>query len=82
MAASIAAYEEPFTVVSETDSVKEVFQKTQENAKTALDITLAQNKEETMQAVAKAILRAQNVQVHAIYRTAAVATDWYFSCCN
>jgi DNA-binding MurR/RpiR family transcriptional regulator len=78
VAASIAAYEEPFTVVSETDSVKEVFQKTQENVKTALDITLAQNKEETMQAVAKAILRAQKVQVHAIYRTAAVATDWYF----
>ena len=68
----------PFSVVTDGDSLKEMLQKTTESIGDALKNTSALNDEETLRAVGDLILGAKKVEIYGIFRSAVVATDFYF----
>lgn len=72
------ASDTPFSVVTDGDSLKEMLQKTTESIGDALKNTSALNDEETLRAVGDLILGAKKVEIYGIFRSAVVATDFYF----
>lgn len=70
--------EEPFSMVQDSDSLKEILQKTTASIGDALENTAVLNDEETLRAVGDMILGAKKVEIYGIFRSAVVATDFYF----
>lgn len=70
--------EEPFSELQETDGVKEALQKKSHGIFEALKKTLAINDEEALKRVADKILRAKKVELYGVFRSAVVATDFYY----
>ncbi len=70
--------DEPFSMVKDSDSLKEILQKTTVSIGDALENTSVLNDEETLRAVGDLILGAKKVEIYGIFRSAVVATDFYF----
>jgi len=70
--------EKPFSVVTEDDSLCEIFRKTADNVSEALHNTTIQNSEEALRAVCDRILAAKKIEIYGFFRSAAVATDLSF----
>lgn len=70
--------EQPFSAVGKEDTFKEILDKTTGGIYDALKNTSVLNDEETLKAVAEMILRAKKVEIYGVFRSAAVATDFYF----
>ena len=68
----------PFSTVSNSDSMTEIFAKTAKNIADALGNTAALNDEKMLSEVCEMILRARRVEIYGVYRSAVVATDFYF----
>lgn len=79
IAACLSGFEKiPFSVAEKTDGAKEVMKKTAQGFMQSLKNTLAVNDEETLERVASRILNANKVQIFGVYRSAVVATDFYY----
>lgn len=61
-----------------TDSMKEILKNTQKNISEGLLNTLSLNDEQVLKSVAERILKAKKVEIYGIYRSAVVATDFYY----
>ncbi len=68
----------PFSTVSGKDSMKDIFSKTSDNICAALANTAALNDEQTLRDVCEMILGAKKVEIYGVFRSAVVATDFYF----
>lgn len=69
---------ESYTVVEESDTVKDVLMKTASNSEQALRHTKEINTEKTLKSIADKILNAKKVEIYGVYRSAAVATDFCY----
>lgn len=78
IAASLHEEKRPFNVASEKDSLKEIFDKTAGGIYDALKNTSVLNDEQTLKSVAQKIQNAKKVEIYGVFRSAAVATDFYF----
>ena len=80
VAASLSEYQKHSFVsaAEEGDSVKDVLQKTTESILSALHNTEAVNDDTSLQRAAELILRAKKVEIYGVYRSAVVATDFYY----
>lgn len=78
IASCISTHETPFSVVEESDSLKDIFRKTTHDAYDAFKNTAALNENETLRKVAEMILRAKKVEIYGVFRSAVVATDFYY----
>lgn len=67
-----------FNCVDQPDGFKEIVDKTNENIVTALQNTAALNNEMTLKKVADKILSVKKVEIYGIFRSAVVATDFYY----
>lgn len=70
--------EQPFSAVKSSDSLKSILQSTATDLCDALKNTLALNEEATLKAAAELILNAKKTEIYGIFRSAVVATDFYF----
>lgn len=68
----------PFSVVENSDGVCDVFSKVESGILGALRNTLALNDEKTLARAAELILQAKKVEIYGIFRSGAVATDFYY----
>ncbi len=79
IAACLSEYEEkPFSVVEETDDMRAALEKTSQGIVGALKNTLNDNESKALERVANRILKAKKVQIYGVYRSATVATDFYY----
>ncbi len=79
VAGELSRYEHrPFSTVERTDGVRDVLQKAVDNTALALRHTVEVNGEEALRQAADMILRAGRVEIYGLYRSAAVATDFYY----
>lgn len=79
VASSLSDYEKPpFSTVEQSDGVKDVMKKNLNDYNAALKSTLSLNTEATLANVADRILRAKKVEIYGVYRSAVVATDFYY----
>ncbi|MBE6870926.1 MAG: MurR/RpiR family transcriptional regulator [Ruminococcaceae bacterium] len=79
IAADMSDYDkELFSVVEETDGVKDVLRKIAKDSYTALKNTEVINNEGSLKNVADLILKAKKVEIYGVYRSAIVANDFYF----
>lgn len=80
VAASLSEYQKHSFVsaAEEGDSVKDVLQKTTESILDALHNTEAVNDDTSLQHAAELLLRAKKVEIYGVYRSAVVATDFYY----
>ena len=67
-----------FSVAEDNGAPKKVFCRTVENAEEALRNTLSLNTEEALERVAERIRRAKKVEIYGVFRSAVVATDFYY----
>ena len=68
----------PFSVITNEDSLKDILQKNTASISLALENTLVLNDEETLRSVGDMILAAKKVEIYGIFRSAVVATDFYY----
>ena len=79
VAASLSDYRKPpFSAVDQKDGVKDVMKKNMNDYSAALKSTLSLNDEPTLSRVADRILHAKKVEIYGVYRSAVVATDFYY----
>ena len=79
IAAYLSEYDEkPFSVVGETDGMGEALEKTSQGIVGALKNTSSSNASKILERVANRILNAKKVQIYGVYRSATVATDFYY----
>ena len=80
IAACLSEYENHSYVsaAEEGDGVKEVLRKTTNSTLSALRNTEAVNDEEILSRAADRILKAKKVEIYGVYRSAVVATDFYY----
>lgn len=79
IAAELAEYEQqPFSSVAEGDGVRDVLDKTIQGSAQAFRNTLEVNEEQVLRRVVERILRAKKVEIYGVFRSAVVATDFYF----
>ncbi len=79
IAACLTDYDaKPFNIVEKSDGLKEVLEKTNENVLCALQNTAVLNSEETLKTVAEKILKVKKVEIYGVFRSAVVATDFYY----
>ena len=78
VASSVFEKEQPFTVLEKKDSLKQVLDKTVKNIGFALQNTITLNNEEILRTVAEKILSAKKVEIYGVFRSAVVATDFYY----
>ena len=80
VAACLSEYENHSYVsaAEEGDSVKDVLKKTNESILSALRNTEAFNDEGALSRAAELILKAKKVEIYGVYRSAVVATDFYY----
>lgn len=79
IAACLSEYDEkPFSVVGETDGMGEALEKTSQGIVGALKNTSSSNDSKILERVANRILNAKKVQIYGVYRSATVATDFYY----
>ena len=79
IAAEATGFEEkPFSVVENTDGVSDVFTKVESGVIDALKNTLAFNDESALARAADMILKAKKVEIYGLFRSGAVATDFYY----
>ena len=78
IASCLSEREQPFSVVKASDSLKDIFRKTSHDAYDALKNTASVNTDETLHRVAERILQAKKVEIYGVFRSAAVATDFYY----
>lgn len=79
IAAELREFEQqPFSAVAENDSVRDVLDKTIQGTGQAFRHTLELNSEQALQKVVARILRARKVEIYGVFRSAVVATDFYF----
>lgn len=69
---------QPFSIVSEKDSIKDVFGKTLNETAYALQNTKLINDAAVFKRAAERILKAKKVELYGAYRSGAVATDFYY----
>jgi len=69
---------QPFSVVSSSDTVMNVLDKTTVNTAAALNSVADLNEEETLKTVADKILKAKKVEIYGVFRSGIVATDFYY----
>lgn len=70
--------DKPFSVIDSRDTIQEALTKNIEATVCAFETTTELNTEETLQSVVNRILKAKKIEIYGIYRSAAVATDFYF----
>lgn len=70
--------DKPFSVIDSRDTIQEALTKNIEATVCAFETTSELNTEETLQSVVNRILKAKKIEIYGIYRSAAVATDFYF----
>ena len=79
IASELSDYEPlPFNAVTKEDRPQAVFEKVTDGIEAALKNTAALNDEETFERVVAKILRAKKVEIYGIFRSAVVATDFYY----
>jgi len=79
IAASLSHEDErPFSTVEGSDSLKQILDKTASDIWAGLRNTVVLNNEETIRSVADKMLRAKKIEIYGIYRSATVATDFYY----
>ncbi len=79
IATNLAVFEsQPLSVVDREDSVSVALKKTTENLMGALKNTAELNDEGVLQRVAQYILNAKKVEIYGVFRSAVVATDFYY----
>ena len=71
-------FEQPFTSVADSDSLKDILCKTTRDINEALKNTTSLNEESTLKSVCELILKAKKVEIYGIFRSAVVATDFYY----
>ena len=78
LAVAAACAERRAFSVAEEGTQGAVFRRTVENAEEALRNTLSLNTEETLMRVAERIRKAKKVEIYGVFRSAVVATDFYY----
>ena len=79
IAASLAQEQnKTFSKVSDSDSLTEIFRDNANNISDALANTLDANDEEALKKAADMILDAKKVEIYGLFRSATVATDFYY----
>ena len=79
IAACLSGYQrEPFSVVEKTDDVKAVLRKRRENIVWALNQTETVITEAELGEIVEKLLQAKRVEIYGVYRSAVVATDFYY----
>lgn len=72
------AEEQTFSVIQEGDTLKDVLGKTVNNVSEAMKNTVVLNEEATLRSVAERMLRAEKIEIYGVYRSAVVATDFWY----
>ncbi|MBQ8849009.1 MAG: MurR/RpiR family transcriptional regulator [Clostridia bacterium] len=70
--------EKPFSNVSGSDTAADIFNKTADNICDALKNTAVMNDADTLGEVCEMILSAKKVEIYGVFRSAVVATDFYY----
>jgi DNA-binding MurR/RpiR family transcriptional regulator len=79
IAADLREYEQqPFSSVTNADGVQDVLDKTIRGTNQAFHHTLKLNSEATLRSVVSLILNARKVEIYGVFRSAVVATDFYY----
>ena len=79
VAAAIADEDEkPFSNVSGSDTMTDIYTKTADNVYDALKNTAVMNDTDTLEEVCQMILSAKKVEIYGVFRSAVVATDFYY----
>lgn len=79
IAASLAQeHKKTFSKIGNSDSLTEIFHDTAANINDALLNTIETNSEEVLKKAADMILAAKKVEIYGFFRSAAVATDFYY----
>ncbi|MBQ8345086.1 MAG: MurR/RpiR family transcriptional regulator [Clostridia bacterium] len=68
----------PFSMVRETDSLGEIFRHQAADATEAFRHTAVLNDAAVLQRVSEQILKAKKVEIYGVFRSAVVATDFYY----
>ena len=78
LAASPTENSPKFTAVTDSDTPHDILKSSMRDAEQALGNTVAVNSNETLQRVIDRILQAKKVEIYGVYRSAVVATDFYY----
>ena len=70
--------DKPFSPAKNSDSMEEILRKTSKDIGDALDNTCALNNSAALNDVVNMILEAKKVEIYGIFRSAVVATDFYY----